>query len=133
MIPTASGALPQKFVIREQPSHTYFMETDGEQIRSFADNIEAMRQAVYKIINTERYQYVIYSWNYGIETMDLYGKNISYVMSELKRRISEALLWDSRVASVDNFEFSVNGGEISCAFIVHTIFGDVNGEKVVNI
>lgn len=133
MIPTSSGSLPQNFEIREQPSKTYFMEKDTERIRGFADNIDSMKQAIFKILNTERYQYVIYSWNYGIETLDLYGKSVSYVKSELKRRISEALLWDSRIESVDDFEFSVNGNEISCAFVVHTIFGDIDAERTVNI
>lgn len=133
MIPSTSGFLPQEIEIKEQPSKTYFMERDVERIRGFVDNIEAMKQTIFKILNTERYQYVIYSWNYGIETIDLYGKNTSYVMSELKRRISEALLWDSRIKSVDNFEFSVNGNKIGCTFVVHTIFGDIDAERAVDI
>lgn len=133
MIPSSSGFLPQDFEIKEQPSKTYFMDIETERIRGFADDINSMKQAVFKILNTERYQYVIYSWNYGIETIDLYGQNTAYVMSELKRRISEALLWDSRITSVDNFEFSTERGKISCKFIVHTIFGDVDAERVVNV
>lgn len=133
MIPSSSGFLPQDFEIKEQPSKTYFMDIETERIRGFADDINSMKQAVFKILNTERYQYVIYSWNYGIETIDLYGQNTAYVMSELKRRISEALLWDSRITSVDNFEFSTERGKISCKFIVHTIFGDVDAERAVNV
>lgn len=133
MIPSSSGFLPQDFEIKEQPSKTYFMDIETERIRGFTDDINSMKQAVFKILNTERYQYVIYSWNYGIETIDLYGQNTAYVMSELKRRISEALLWDSRITSVDNFEFSTERGEINCKFIVHTIFGDVDAERAVNV
>lgn len=133
MIPSISGFLPQDFEIKEQPSKTYFMDIEAERIRGFTDDINSMKQAVFKILNTERYQYVIYSWNYGIETIDLYGQNTSYVMSELKRRITEALLWDSRIKSVDNFEFSSERGKISCKFIVHTIFGDVDAERAVNV
>lgn len=133
MIPSSSGFLPQDFEIKEQPSKTYFIDIETERIRGFTDDINSMKQAVFKILNTERYQYVIYSWNYGIETIDLYGQNTAYVMSELKRRISEALLWDSRITSVDNFEFSTERGKISCKFIVHTIFGDVDAERAVNV
>lgn len=133
MIPSSSGFLPQDFEIKEQPSKTYFMDIETERIRGFTNDINSMKQAVFKILNTERYQYVIYSWNYGIETIDLYGQNTAYVMSELKRRISEALLWDSRITSVDNFEFSTERGKINCKFIVHTIFGDVDAERAVNV
>lgn len=133
MIPSVSGFLPQEIRTIEQPSNTYYMERDTKRIRGFADGIEAVKQVVFKILNTERYQYVIYSWNYGIETIDLYGQTASYVMSELKRRISEALLQDSRIESVDGFEFSENGSQISCTFYVHTIYGNFDAEKVVNI
>ncbi len=74
-----------------EPSHTYDVDfrTDS-QIRGYADKLRAMEQAIYKIINTERYQYIIYSWNYGIELQDLFGQPIPYVYAELQRRIEEA-------------------------------------------
>lgn len=133
MIPSTTGFLSEDFEIKEQPSKTYRMDITEERIRGFTDNAEAVKQAVFKILNTERYQHIIYSWDYGIETIDLYGQNKSYVMSELKRRISEALLWDSRITSVDNFEFSSEKDKIICYFVVHTIFGDVDAERMVNI
>lgn len=133
MIPSSSGFLTGNIEIKEQSSKTYKMDFDTERIRGFADGVEAMKQAIFKIINTERYQYLIYSWNYGIETIDLYGKSTAFVMSELKRRISDALLWDSRIQSVDNFEFTADRGKISCTFTVHTIFGDIDAERAVNI
>lgn len=133
MIPSSSGFLSQEIKIKEQPSKTYFMNIDEQRIRGVVDGIEVMKQVIFKILNTERYQYIIYSWNYGIETLDLYGQNVSYAMSELKRRISEALTWDSRISSVDNFEFTNEKGKISCTFIVHTIFGDIDAGKAVNI
>ena len=133
MIPSASGFLPQDFVIKEQPSTTYSMDMENSRIRGVNDDVEAIKQAIFKILNTERYQYVIYSWDYGIETADLYGKDTLYAMAELERRISEALLCDSRIKSVDNFEFSSKKGKISCTFTVNTIFGEVNAERTVDI
>ena len=75
----------------------------------------------------------MYSWNYGIETLDLYGEPISYVCPELERRITEALLWDERIESVDNFEFDLpQKGVVHVSFTAHTIFGDVEAERTVN-
>ena len=75
----------------------------------------------------------MYSWNYGVELLDLYGEPVSYVCPELERRITEALTWDKRIKSVDNFEFDISEkGEIRVSFIVHTIFGNIDAEKVVN-
>jgi len=132
MIPSTTGFLEQDFVIEEQPSRTYKMHLNETIIIGHTDQQDAMVQVVFNILNTERYQYIIYSWNYGIELIDLYGQPVSYVIPELKRRITEALTWDERIISVDNFSFDTNKGKITCNFTVHTIFGDIETEKVVN-
>lgn len=133
MIPSATAFLEQDFEITEQPTHTYKMNLESNLIRGYTDGQEAMKQAIYKILNTERYQYVMYSWNYGIELLDLYGEPVSYVCPELERRITEALTWDDRIQTVDNFEFNISKkGEILVTFTAHTVFGDVVAEKVVN-
>lgn len=133
MIPSTTAFLEQDFEITEQPTHTYKMNLESNLIRGYTDGQEAMKQAIYKILNTERYQYVMYSWNYGIELLDLYGEPVSYVCPELERRITEALTWDDRIQSVDNFEFNISKkGEILVTFTAHTVFGNVVTEKVVN-
>lgn len=133
MIPSTVGFLDRDFEIEEQPSFTYKMQKDENSVRGYTDGIEAVKQAIYKIIMTERYQYIMYSWNYGIELLDLYGEPVSYVCSELKRRISEALVCDDRIKSVDNFEFDFpQKGIIHVAFTAHTIFGDVQAEREVD-
>lgn len=109
------------------------MNLESGLVRGYIDDQEAMKQAIYKILNTERYQYVMYSQNYGVELLDLYGEPVSYVCPELERRITEALIWDERIESVDNFEFNISKkGEVLITFTAHTIFGDVVAEKVVN-
>ena len=121
------------FEIEIQPGLTYKMQMDEHRIRGYTDGLEAVKQAIYKIIMTERYQYIMYSWNYGIELLDLFGEPVTYVCPELKRRISEALLWDDRVRSVDNFEFDFPEKGVVCVeFLVHTTFGDVKMEREVN-
>ncbi len=133
MIPGTSGFLQSDFEIATQPTKTYRMDIENSQIMGHTDNLEAMKQAIYKIVNTERYQYIMYSWNYGIELLDLFGEPISYVIPEVKRRIREALLWDERINSVDNFETSLpQKGALHISFTVHTIYGDVQAERTVN-
>lgn len=115
-----------------EPSQTYNLEYDKDsQIRDYCDELKAMRQAIYKILNTERYKYIIYSWNYGIELEDLFGQPIPYVYAELQRRIEEALLNDDRITNVHDFEFSNNGGDVLAVFRVDTIYGTINASKEV--
>ena len=133
MIPGTAVFSIQDLEIEEQPTHTYKMDLERAQVRGFVNDKEAMLQAIYKILLTERFQYVIYSNDYGIETLDLYGQPISYVCPELERRISEALCCDGRIQGVDNFFFDFPERNIvHAAFTVHTIFGDVQAEREVN-
>jgi hypothetical protein len=85
--------------------------------------LEAVRQAIFLILNTERYQTPIYSWNYGVELADLFGQPASFVKPELERRIRDALSQDDRITGVDGFSFESKGKTVHCAFTVHTIFG----------
>jgi hypothetical protein len=134
MIPSTVGFLDQDFDIEEQPSLTYKMDLDGDSIRGCVDEQEAMKQTVFRILNTERYQYIIYPWYYGIETLDLYGEPVTYVVPELERRITEALTIDTRINSVTDFEFDLEvKGVVHATFTVHTIYGEIKAEKGVNI
>lgn len=96
------------FDIEKESSLTYAMRitdrVDKDNIfLGKVDEEEALKQAILKIIHTERYEHEIYSWDYGIELQDLIGEQIPYVMSEIKRRIEDALTADERIDSVEDF------------------------------
>ena len=133
MIPSTNTILSTNLEVETQPSKNYKMHLEQNIINGFCDELEAMKQVIYKILNTERYQHIIYSWNYGIELIDLYGEPMTYVCPELQRRITEALVQDDRIESVDNFIFNTSEKRtVKVTFTVHTIFGSVESEKVVN-
>lgn len=102
-------------------------------LTGYVDRQEAMKQAVFLILSTERYRYPIYSWNYGVELENLYGTSMPYAMSEVRQRIAEALLQDSRITAVDNFEMEATGENLHARFVVHTIFGDIEAERTVRV
>ena len=115
--------------VKELPTKTHRMELyEGNYILGFVDSLKAMEQAIYKILRTERYKYIIYSWNYGIELEDLFGMPVEYCVVELERRISEALLQDNRITAVDGFEFdteSERGTVLIKKFVAETVFGEI--------
>ncbi len=134
MIPSTGGFLEQDFEIEEQPGLTYRMDLDSGSVRGYVDGREAVKQAIFRILQTERYQYIIYPWWYGIETFDLYGQPVNWVCAELERRITEALLVDSRITSVGDFGHDTGAkGVIHTTFTVHTIYGDIQAEREVRI
>ena len=111
------------------------MEINEERQRCAARQMRWTRcgRRFLKFWQTERYRYAVYDWNYGVELEDLYGKNVSYVIPELKRRIEDALLADDRVTAVTDFSFREEKGSVTAAFTVYTIFGEVTAERTVDI
>lgn len=108
------------------PTRTYYIDRDLGRIVNMVDDVDAMRQAIVKTLWTERYYWLIYSWNFGIELENLVGQNPSYVTSEIKRRITEALLADDRVESVTDFVFYKSDiDDMTVTFTVNTIFGSI--------
>lgn len=136
MIPTTSQnqLLERDFEITAPPSHTYKLNREKARAVDYTDGLEAVKQAVYKILLTERYDYVMYSGNYGIELKDLFGQPVSYVCPELERRITEALTWDDRIEGVSDFAFDLSKkGTVAVSFTVNSIFGSFDTEKEVKI
>lgn len=133
MIPIVNEDLQSDFEYEELPNRTFKLYIDDEIITGMTDSLEAVRQAIYLILGVERYQNIIYSWNYGIETVDLFGKEKNYVLPELKRRIQEALLQDTRITNVYNFKFESVKKRITASFTVITKYGEIEAEKVVNV
>ena len=114
------------------PSKDYKMNCGFEIIHNFVDELEAMKQVIFKILNTERYQYLIYSWNYGIETEAVVGKSFQVFTSEIKRVIREALLADSRITDVVDFVVErIDKRTAHVTFTAETIFGPIPIERTV--
>ena len=133
MLPTTVNSDVDILSTADLPSYTYAFASDT-RIMGYVDEVEAMKQAIEKILCTERYQYIIYSWNYGVETADLYGMPSDYVVSELTERITEALVQDTRITDVSDFVFDTNNKHsIECKFTVQTIFGDIKAQKEVEV
>lgn len=133
MIPAETDFLEEDFEIEQEPGKNYRMDIRKQRVLGTTDGLEAMKQVVFKILNTERYQYLIYSWDYGIELLDLFGEPAGYVCPELEHRITEALQQDDRIEEVDGFEFEVNGNTVKAMFMVHTVFGSLEAEREVDI
>lgn len=130
MIPSSNISTNLTVVETEEVNKTYKVYTD--KIQGKIDGLDALEQAIYKVLNTEKYEHQIYSFNYGIDFQSLLGKDSIYVKMEMKRRIQECLLQDSRIESVDDFSFKVSGDEIVCEFVVTSKYGDIKVTKEVN-
>ncbi len=133
MLPVTGSILEQDFKVVQMPSSTFCLDTEKKRIEGTVDGLEAVKQTAFCILNTERFDWLIYSWNYGVELNGLFGKPTGLVKAKLKKRIKEALLQDDRIQSVDTFSFESSGRILHVRFMVHTAFGEIMIEKEVNI
>ena len=108
----------------QQPEPGYTYKLEDSKIQGNIDDLEAVRQAVKKILLTQSFEHEIYSFDYGIDLESLVGKEPEEVTILLKRMIREALLYDDRVKSVDGFEIGFSEDECLCEFTVSTIYGE---------
>lgn len=142
MIPNIE-LLTQEITEISYPTRTYKIEVRfdpqesldeiSDRINGYTDELNAVKQAVYLILNTERYKFIIYSWDYGVEFVDLIGKPMPYVMSELPRRIKDALVTDNRIEDVVDFEFETHGKKLHTTFTVVTNVGNISTELEVDV
>lgn len=131
MIPR--GKIDADTKITEEVKTTRTYKLSQTSIQGFTDGLKALEQAIYKVLNTEKYEYPIYSFYYGIELENLIGKDKNYVKTELKRRIRECLLRDERITEVDDFQFKEAGDVLNCTFDVHSTYGNLTVSREVNI
>ena len=132
MLPQSSNVqIMSDLELRSQPNKTYYVDKDKKIIKgTVVDYLKAVEQSVYLILQTERYDYIMYSHKYGIELKDLYGREESYVIPMLMLRIPEALLQDERIESVEDFSYSINNGKFLVSFTVKTKYGDLKIKEV---
>lgn len=117
----------------QQPSLTWYINKDTNQIQGNIDGAEAVAQAVDIILNVERFRWQIYSPNSGTEWAGLIGQDPGYVASELQRRITDALSIDDRIRGISNFSYSVSGNTLSASFTVNTVYGSKQTTVEVNL
>jgi phage baseplate assembly protein W len=133
MLPKTSEILQKNLKIVQKPSKTFRLDVENKRIIDMVDGLEAVKQSVYCILNTERFEWIIYSWNYGSELKDLFGKSTGLVKAKIKKRIKEALKQDDRISEVDSFSFDLVERKLHVTFNVHTQWGVIEAEKEVSI
>ena len=92
---------------------------------------EAVKVWAYKALNTPRYAYEMYSWNYGNEMESLIGQAYTEDLkrSELPRYVEECLLIIPNITAVENIDLFLIGDKLSGSCEIKTIYG----EEMVNV
>lgn len=120
------------FEIESEPSLTYRLDLENKIVQSvLIDEEEALKQAIYKILHTERYTWDMYNWDYGVEMADYIGQDMEEVLPDIQNAIEDALTADDRIESVDYIEVEQEKGKLYISMQINTIHGDMEVETVV--
>lgn len=98
MLPAITDAIAMTPVRRKMVNKTYRLSE--KYINGYLDELDAVRQAVEKILSTERGAYEIYDPSFGVRFERYIGKSIGYLQSTIQDELNTALLQDDRITSV---------------------------------
>lgn len=101
-LPKTASAID--FRITTQPTKTYALDFENKRIVGTKDGLDAMVQAVRKLLTTERYTERIYSGDYGAELEKLIGEPFSYIKAKSRVLLEEAFSADERIRGIRRLE-----------------------------
>lgn len=115
------------------PSKTWQLDFVNGRLGGVVDGKEAIQQFIYKALMTARERYLIYSDSYGSEVFSLTSHDVSpsVLINEAPRLITEAIIYDERIESVDNFEFEQQGDKLYVTFTVTLYTGELLDSEVI--
>lgn len=123
-----------EFQTEQFANKTYKINFEEKRIIGEIDDLEAVKQAVYKILHTERFNSLLYSWDYGVEFENLIGKDYDFILGDLQRRIEEAVLQDDRIERIENVTVNKKQNDsIDVSFVVVSKYGNITMGVNINV
>lgn len=101
---------------------------DADGSHKIVEGDEAIKIWIYKALSTERFRYLAYSWQYGIELRPFIGKVMSVQQrySEIKRVIVECLMVNPYIKRIDTIDIQHEGDTVDISITLTTIYGEVS-------
>lgn len=92
------------------------------------EGLEALKVWIYFALKTDRFEHLIYSWDYGTELTNLVGQRFSKGLteSEAYRYIEEALIINPYILSVKKNSVIFDGDNLQININVNSIYGEVD-------
>ena len=89
---------------------------------------EGIKVWIYKAIKTNRYEFEIYTWDYGSEIESLIGKGfqIGFIKSETKRYIEEALSVNPYITKINKIDIDFKTDVLTAYVDLETVYGRLN-------
>lgn len=105
------------------PSRTYLVQNN--RIIGMGDNYEAVKQAVEIIFSVERFQWQIYTPNFGTDYSGIIGITPQVAANILRKRAEDAIKTDDRMTGITDYTWDAGGDHLTVSFTVNTVYGAV--------
>lgn len=106
----------------------------GQLTGRTVEGLEAIKVWIWLVLQTPRYRYYIYTWDYGNEFEDLIGQGYSeeYIEAEAQRMTEDCLLINENIQSITGFSVNMENEQLTISFTANTIYGTIqfNDEKI---
>ena len=99
----------------------------GQLTGEIVEGLEAVKVWIWLVLQTPRYRYYIYTWDYGNEFEDLIGKGYTeeYIEAEAQRMTEDCLLVNENIQSITEFSVNMAGDTLTVSFTANTIYGEI--------
>lgn len=115
----------------ELSDKTFLLNFENNRIQGNIKELEAVKQSIICMLETERYAYLIHTWQYGASIEQYIGQSYDYVTADIGREIKETLMTDDRIVDVYGFKFEQIGENLKVNFEVNTVYGIVSESVVI--
>lgn len=109
----------------------------GQLTGRTVEGLEAIKVWIWLVLQTPRYRYYIYTWDYGNEFEDLIGQGYSeeYIETEAQRMTEDCLLVNENIQSITGFSVNMENDQLSISFTANTIYGAIrfDDEKITRV
>lgn len=125
---------PEEDILEESAElsdKTFLLNFDNKRIQGNIKELEAVKQSIICMLETERYAYLIHTWQYGASIEQYIGQSYDYVTADIGREIKETLMTDDRIVDVYGFKFEQTAENLKVNFEVNTVFGIVSESVVI--
>lgn len=99
----------------------------GQLTGRIVEGKEAIKIWVWLALQTPRYRYYVYTWDYGNEFEDLIGRGYTeeYISAEAQRMTEDCLRINEDIKSITDFGVNMAGDTLTVSFTANTIYGGI--------
>lgn len=99
----------------------------GQLTGRIVEGKEAVKVWIWLALQTPRYRYYIYTWDYGNDFEELIGQGFTeeYILAETQRMTEDCLLVNKYIQGITEFSVDMTGSVLTISFVADTIYGEI--------